>query len=143
MTFDLSVLHKNKTVSSVVGLFLVLYGGLAKPKLPGFIRSMFENPVFRVVILALIMYRGNKDPQLSLMLSVAFVMIMNKLNEEKIKEEFIDLNNLNQANEWINKKSGYDYGGIIVGVGLTIVGGIFAITLFSGVGSEEDDYDDE
>ena len=137
MTFDLSVLHKNKTVSSVVGLFLVLYGGLAKPKLPGFIRSMFENPVFRVVILALIMYRGNKDPQLSLMLSVGFVMVMNKLNEEKIKEEFIDMNNINQAREWIDDKAGSKYASISVAVGVAILL-LVAISSFFGGGDEED-----
>ena len=91
MAFNLSMLHKNKTISSTVGLFLVLYGGMAKPTLPKFVKELFGNPVFRVAILALIMYRGNKDPQLSLMLSVGFIMIMNQLNEDKIKEKFLPI----------------------------------------------------
>ena len=99
MAFELSMLHKNKNISSIVGLFLVLYGGLAKPKLPRFIRNLFENLIFRVIILALIMYRGNKDPQLSIMLSVGFTMVMNKLNEEKIKEEFIPVEFEDKVND--------------------------------------------
>lgn len=91
MSFDLSILNKNLVVSSIIGLILSLYGSLARPKLPSFIKSLFDTPVFRVFILALIMYRGNKDPQLSLMLSVGFVLVMNQLNEEKIKEEFMDI----------------------------------------------------
>ena len=45
MAFE-DTLHKNKNISSIVGLFLVLYGGLAKPKLPRFIRNLFENQFF-------------------------------------------------------------------------------------------------
>ena len=121
MTFDLSVLHKNKTVSSVVGLFLVLYGCLSGPKLPGFIRSMFENPVFRVVILALIMYRGNKDPQLSLMLSVGFIMVMNQLNEEKIKENFDPMEFKSKA----DKKIGFEHSSLVVLGGIILCFGGF------------------
>jgi len=142
MTFDLSVLHKNKTVSSVVGLFLVLYGGLAKPKLPRFIRSMFENPVFRVVILALIMYRGNKDPQLSLMLSVGFVMVMNKLNEEKIKEEFLP-DQVWETKKWVDDTAGSKYASISLAAGTFILILVGIASLFGGGGEDGDDYDDE
>ena len=91
MSIDLSIINKNLLLSSIIGLILSMYGSLAAPKLPGFIRSLFDSPIFRVFILALIMYRGNKDPQLSLILSVGFVLVMNQLNEEKIKEEFMNV----------------------------------------------------
>ena len=86
---DLSILHKNKTVESALNLFLVLYAGLAKPKLPDFIKSAFENPMFKVAILSLIVYRANKNPTQSILISVAFTMTMNYLNEQKIKEQFV------------------------------------------------------
>lgn len=136
MAFELSMLHKNKNISSIVGLFLVLYGGLAKPKLPRFIRNLFENPIFRVIILALIMYRGNKDPQLSIMLSVGFTMVMNKLNEEKIKEEFIPVEFEDKVNELV----GYNATKHLY----TLVGSVFAgllfivIGMFSGSGESEE-----
>lgn len=90
---DLSILHKNKMVSSVVSLFLVLYAGMAKPKLPVFIKNAFENPMFRVAILSLVVYRGNKNPTEALMIAVAFTVTMNALNEQKTKESFADIVN--------------------------------------------------
>jgi hypothetical protein len=135
MAFDLSMLNKNKYISSVVGLFLVLYGGLAKPKLPGFIRSMFENPVFRVVILALIMYRGNKDPQISLMLSVGFVMVMNQLNQEKIKEEFNDKFWEKKAS--VDKRIGFDLSIIAAAIGSILLAYLGNKFVFGG--GEDDD----
>lgn len=93
MVMDLSILHKNKMVSSVVSLFLVLYAGMAKPKLPKFIKNAFENPMFRVAVLSLVVYRGNKNPTEALMIAVAFTVTMNALNEQKTKESFADIVN--------------------------------------------------
>ena len=50
-------LHENKTLYTFVTLFLILYGSLAKPKLPSVIRQLFDNAIFRVMILSLIIIR--------------------------------------------------------------------------------------
>lgn len=85
---DLSFLHQNSYVSTTLSLFLVLYAGLAKPEMPSFIRRLFDNPVFRILILSLVVYRGNKDPQLSLMIAVAFTVTLNLLSEQEMVEGF-------------------------------------------------------
>ena len=45
----------NPYLSTALTLFLVLYAGLAAPNLPHFIASLFENPLFKFLILFLIL----------------------------------------------------------------------------------------
>tara|TARA_B100001964_G_C13895015_1_gene449001 strand:+ start:330 stop:650 length:321 start_codon:yes stop_codon:yes gene_type:complete len=91
---QLSILHTSKFASSVMTLLIVLYSGLARPELPKSIRKLFNNAVFRVLVLALVVYRGNKDPQFAIMLAVGFVITMNLISEQELKEKF--RNNLPQ-----------------------------------------------
>ena len=78
----------NKYVSTVLSVLLAVYGGMAAPTLPPYIQKLFGNEIFRIVVLALIVYKGQRDPQLALMIAVAFVVTMNYLNESTIKENF-------------------------------------------------------
>ena len=84
----LNVIDNNKIVYSILSLFVILYGSLAGPELPSLIRNLFNNVVFRLLILGYIMYRGNKAPQFSIMLAVAFTITMNLITTFEIKEEF-------------------------------------------------------
>ena len=79
----------NPYFASGLSLFLALYAGLARPQLPDFIAGAFENPVFRVTVLFLVAYMGNKNVQVSLMVAIAFVITMNLLNEQKVAEGFM------------------------------------------------------
>ena len=88
----LNVIDNNKIVYSILSLFIVLYGSLAGPELPGLIRNLFKNVVFRLLVLAYIMYRGNKEPQFSIMLAVAFTITINLLSTYEMKEEFKHVN---------------------------------------------------
>ena len=84
----LSTVDNNVYVSTILSLFVVLYGSLAKPELPKIIEDLFKNAVFRVLFLALIMYRSNKEPQLSIMLAVGFTITMNLISEKQTRENF-------------------------------------------------------
>jgi len=84
----LSNLHTNEISSAVMYLLIVLYAVLARPTLPPIIKNLFNNEIFRIIVLALVVYRGNKNPAFALTIAVSFVMVLNKLNEEKLKEEF-------------------------------------------------------
>ena len=81
-------LHENKTLYTFVTLFLVLYGSLAKPKLPSVIRQLFDNAIFRTMILALIMVNKGNDLHLSIMIAVAYIYTMQLNHLEKTKEKF-------------------------------------------------------
>ena len=82
---NLGWVHENKYVLPVLSLFLGMYAALARPKLPNFIAKLFENPVFRLVMISYIIYRGNKDPQLSLMIAAAFLITMHMINKQQVE----------------------------------------------------------
>ena len=82
---NLGWVHEHKYVLPVLSLFLGMYVALARPKLPSFIAKLFENPVFRLVVIAYIIYRGNKDPRLSLMIAAAFLITMHMINKQQIE----------------------------------------------------------
>lgn len=83
---NLGWIHTNNYVLPILSLFLGVYVALARPKLPNFITKLFENPVFRLVMISYIIYRGNKDPQLSLMIAAAFLITMHMINKQKIEK---------------------------------------------------------
>ncbi len=82
----MSDLFSNSYSSAIITLFLVLYGGLAAPKLPSFVADLFENPVFRIIVLSLIVYKGQRDPAMALMIGIGFTVTLNMINKQKFFE---------------------------------------------------------
>lgn len=80
---------QNQYVTAVLTLFLVLYGGLAKPDLPEFILDLFDSAVFRVLVLFLIAFTASRNYQVALLVAVGFTLTMNLLNERKMAEGFM------------------------------------------------------
>lgn len=79
----------NTYVSAAVTLFLILYASLARPQLPVFIAKLFDNPLFRLLVLFGIAFMASRNFQVALLVSVAFTVTMNLLNEQKIVEGFM------------------------------------------------------
>lgn len=96
---SLREVFSNKYLSSVVSLFLVLYAGMARPQLPPFINGLFDNAVFRLAVLSMVVFMGGHNVELSLMVAIAFTVTMNLLNEQKIAEGFLDGVRENMINE--------------------------------------------
>ena len=88
----LGSIFKNKYSSTIVTIFLIAYASLARPQLPGFMNRLFENSLFKVFLLSLIVYRGNKNPKLSILIAMAFVVIMKFLSKQKIFDGFTNVN---------------------------------------------------
>ncbi len=86
----LSTVFNDKIASTVITLFLVLYGGMAAPKLPSFVVKLFENPIFKIAVLALIVYNGNRDTTFAIMIAVAFTVTLNTISKQKFMEGFAD-----------------------------------------------------
>jgi hypothetical protein len=80
---------QNPYVSATLTLFLVLYGGLAKPDLPDFILDLFDNAIFRMLVLFLIAYTASNNPQVAILVAIAFTITMNLLSERKMAEGFM------------------------------------------------------
>ena len=89
----LGFLFKDKRVAVIVTFFLVFYGGAAGPKLPKFLIELFESPIFRIFILSLIVYKGNSNPMLAIMVAVGFTLTMDMINKQKLFEKFTSMEN--------------------------------------------------
>lgn len=68
----------------VLVIILIFYAGIAAPKLPKFIIKLFKLSLFRVIVLSLIVYNGNKNPTLSILTSVGFILIMDRINKKEV-----------------------------------------------------------
>ena len=88
MNSNLSVLN-NEYIFLVVASLLALYGANARVELPDFIRNLFENSVFRVVFLSLLLvYKFDKAPQVATIVALVFVLTMHHLNQMEARENF-------------------------------------------------------
>ena len=84
----LDQLFEQGNLSVLLTMFLLLYGGNAKPKLPNFVDKLFNYAVFRIFILSIIVYKGNSNALHCILISILFVLVMDKMNKRKIMENF-------------------------------------------------------
>jgi hypothetical protein len=92
----LNPITQNKYFLPVLSLTLGMYAALARPRTPAFIYRLFQNPIFRVIVIAYIIYRSNKDISTAIMVSVAFLATMNMINRGSVNflsENFSELTN--------------------------------------------------
>ena len=82
---------ENKYFLAIFAILSGMYGGQIRPTLPKFIMDLFQNPVFRVLILFLVVVRSYKDIQFSLIISMAFLLITNQVNEQLCEEKFTNI----------------------------------------------------
>jgi hypothetical protein len=78
----------NKYVSTAITIGLGLYAALLGPNLPKFVKDLFTNTLFRILVLFLVVVRGNKDPQMAIMIAVAFVLTLDYIYVRDAKETF-------------------------------------------------------
>jgi len=83
----------NPTIYAVLILFIGIYGPRLSPKLPKVVRDLFDNSIFRLAILTLVLYMTNKNLQLALLVSIGFMLITSLTNSMQM-EEFIIKNTL-------------------------------------------------
>jgi hypothetical protein len=81
LTTTIENLLSNEYTSTGIILFLVLYGGLAAPKLPSFISKLFSNPLFNLTIIFSIAYIYKKNKSIALIAAVVFIMSLQTLNK--------------------------------------------------------------
>ena len=86
-------------IASFLKLSLVLYAGLAAPKLPLQILSLLDIAVFRVVVLSLVVWTGTKDPAMSLLIAIALVVSVNTFAGRNPFETFLIEQNTNVSPE--------------------------------------------
>jgi len=89
MNINLDV-SKNDFINIAVLLFIMVYAaGLGRMKLPKYIEDLFNNPLFKVFFLFLIVgYNINKAPHVALIIAIAFVFTLEYVNHNMIRENF-------------------------------------------------------
>ena len=89
---NLKKIFGNQYISTIITIFLALYAALLGPELPSGLRKLFNNTIFRIIILFLIVYRANKDPRLAIMIAVVFVLTLDFMTRMDAKEAFRSMN---------------------------------------------------
>jgi hypothetical protein len=83
----------NKYVSTAITIGLGLYAALLGPNLPTFVKDLFKNTLFRILVLFLVVVRGNKDPKMAIMIAIAFVLTLDYVYVRDAKEAFESMEN--------------------------------------------------
>ena len=90
---ELENILENQYVSTSLAVFLVLYGGLAAPKLPKSMTKLFGNPIFRMLIIFLIAYTSSKNHSIALVATIVLILIMQESNDDDEPVEVSVTNN--------------------------------------------------
>ena len=87
---DLNFLHENKYIYSILMILIIMYAAQIRPKLPDYIMHLFNNSIFRILILVLILINAKFDTRFSLILATAFVIISDYVTQQFITESFAE-----------------------------------------------------
>jgi len=86
----------NKFVSTSITLMIGLYASLLGPNLPSFIKNLFNNTIFRILVLFLVLVRANKDPAMAIVIVIAFVLTMDFIYRKDSEEVMETIGNPNE-----------------------------------------------
>ena len=88
---DPNILVENVWLVTVLSVFLAMYGPRLHIKLPGSIRNLFDNAVFRGSVLFMIAYMANRDFAGALTITIIFVVTLNILHTTQVLENVAGL----------------------------------------------------
>lgn len=92
----LSVLDKNQYVSAAITVFLIVYAGMAAPRLPEYIARLFDNTFFKLLILFLIAYAARENPTVAIIAAIGLMVTLQVLNRYKVNQQLSRLLMLNE-----------------------------------------------
>ena len=93
---------ENKYIGTIVSLFLVLYGGLARPELPSFVKNLLANDIVRVLYVFLLAYISDKNVQVALVCAVVFMVLNGLWADAEVREAFENIDDLDE--DWTNEE---------------------------------------
>lgn len=86
----LGYILSNPYVMAITKITLTLYAAQIAPKAPDFLQKAFENTFVKIFLIFLILYLSDKDFQLSILIAVIYVLLMNSLSGKRLLESFAD-----------------------------------------------------
>ena len=98
----ISDLYNNPILFSVLSMFLVMYGPRLQPGLPPAIMNLFNNKLFRFVVMVLIAYLSSRNLQIAMLLSLTLCLITSMSSTQ---EMYLDLGKLTDLFKKIPKDS--------------------------------------
>lgn len=103
----MSNLLNSEFVTVILALFIILYGvNLGKMELPCYIKNLFNNTIFRIVFLSLLLvYRFDNSPHVSLTIALAFVLTLDYLSVHEAKENFAYLESFENQNQYLQSQN--------------------------------------
>jgi len=103
-TFDrsvknaLSFVDNSEYISAGLTIFLILYAGLAAPQLPEYIANLFDNPLFKLLILFLVAYSAKKNPTVAIVAAIGLMVSIHTLNRIKLNKGLLAMISLQEQN---------------------------------------------
>lgn len=95
--YNFDELMNNTLFSTFITVFLCIYGALIGPRMPKFVITLFNNFIFKILIISIIAYRANKNPQLSLLFAIIFVLTINAITDNEHLEAFKQIETFQNA----------------------------------------------
>jgi len=76
----------------VLAVIVILYASLIRVEMPFYIKMLFENNIFRIIFLSLLLILSfNQAPHVAITMAIIFVLTLYFLNEQEAKESFRNL----------------------------------------------------
>lgn len=85
----LKPLFNDKVTGAVISLIIVLYAGLAAPKLPKSISNLFKDKTFKLIVLFFIAYSASNNASIAIISAVALVVSMQTLSKHEETEKVL------------------------------------------------------
>lgn len=80
---------KSPILYGLIAMFLAVYGPRLHPALPVSIRNLFNNSIFRFLVIIVIIYMSNRDLTLSLTIAIGFLVVISLTNMIDIRENLM------------------------------------------------------
>ena len=93
----LSVLKTNTYVSAALVLFLVLYAGLAAPRLPAAVAALFEYNIFKALVMLGILVINQYNTTVAVLVAVGFLISLLTLSQYRLFAVASDVGAMKQA----------------------------------------------
>jgi len=111
-------LVQNKWFLPIIYLLFSIFISLYIETIPDYIINLYDNSIFRLLVLLLITYITYYDPKLSIIITISFFFILININEKKFNNninKFKNLllinhnnhNNNDNLNDYQNEKFNY------------------------------------
>lgn len=81
-------LLSNPIIFCILIVFLSMYGPRLSPKLPDAVRDLFNNNIFRFIVIVLVAYLSNKNLQSAILIAVGFSLLLSIANTQQVEEDF-------------------------------------------------------